>query len=172
VLQWMVFFQAVALVTPAEGGFVPAHVTRTYTQHLAAPPREVFALLGPVEEKKWARGWEPRFAFPVGGGDEPGAVFSIAGHGPETLWVLNAFDEHRLYVEYLQFTPGVRVTVLRITLEPSGQGDETAAEISYTWTALSEKGSEWLEAHGAHFEQGMAEWEAELNGYLRASKRK
>jgi hypothetical protein len=164
--------QAVGVVAPSAGGFVPAHTTRSYTQHLAASPQEVFSLLGPVGEKKWARGWEPRFAFPAGGGDEAGAVFTIAGHGPETLWVLNTFDEHRLYVEYLQFTPAVKVAVLRIALKPSGQADETLAEISYSWTALSQKGNEWVEAHVAHFEQGMADWEAELNGYLKASPRK
>jgi hypothetical protein len=40
--------------------------------------------------------------------------------------------------------------------------------ISYTWTALSAKSNDFIEAHqGPLFEEGMREWESGFNAYLR-----
>lgn len=167
----VLLLQVVTLAPPAASPFVPAHLTRTYTQHLSAPPREVFPLLGPWGEKKWAEGWEPRFLHPAAGRDERGAVFTTFRDGSETVWVLTAFDEARQHVEYVQVTPGVKATLLVVSLAPTSRPDESVAEISYTWTALSEKGNDYIDAHrGPLFDQKMAAWEKEMNDYLKAAR--
>jgi hypothetical protein len=154
--------------SPPAGG--PTSVTRltlSYTQHLAAPPEEVFPLLGPAGEKKWAHdGWAPKFVYPPTGVDEQGCVFTTGGPDGESVWMLTTFDARRRRVEYLEVTPGARVTEIRIALLPEGR-DRTAAKVTYTWTALSDAGSRFIAAHrGAVFEQSMAEWETRLNAYL------
>ena len=156
---------AVAVGSASPAPLVPARLTRSYTQHLDAPPGVVFPLLGPVQEKKWAHGWDPVFVYPPGGADERGCVFMTGGGA--SVWILTVFDEPSLRVEYVQVTSGVRVSELSITLAPAG-ATGTAAVISYTWTALSAKSNEFIEAHrGPLFEEGMREWESGFNAYLR-----
>jgi hypothetical protein len=73
----------------------------------------------------------------------------------------------------VQVTPGVEATLLAVTLAPAPRPDESVADISYTWTALSETGNEYIELHrGPAFEQKLAAWEKELNDYLRAARAK
>jgi hypothetical protein len=145
-----------------------ARLTQSYIQHLAAPPERVFPLLGPAGEKKWAdHDWTPRFVYPPTGVDEPGCIFTTRGPHGESVWVLTAFDERRGRVEYLEVTPGVLVTEIRIVLLPEGEAG-TAATITYTRTALSVAGRKVIATHrGTAFTRAMAEWERVLNAYLK-----
>jgi hypothetical protein len=164
-VQSILVLGALALAPASPASLAAARLTRSYTQHLDAPPGVVFPLLGPVQEKKWAHGWDPVFVYPPGGADERGCVFMTGGGA--SVWVLTMFDEPGLRVEYVQVTAGVRVSELSITLAPHGT-TETVAVISYTWTALSAKSNEFIEAHrGPLFEEGMREWESGFNAYLR-----
>ncbi|HXB54901.1 MAG TPA: SRPBCC family protein [Vicinamibacteria bacterium] len=164
-MQPILLLGALAMSSPSPEPFVPARLTRSYTQHLDAPPGVVFPLLGPVQEKQWAHGWDPAFVYPPGGVDERGCVFMTGGGA--SVWILTVFDAPGLRVGYVQVTPGVRVAELSITLAPAGTTG-TVAVISYTWTALSAKSNEFMEAHrGPLFEEGMREWEAGFNAYLR-----
>ncbi len=165
-IQLILLLGALDLGTAGPPAFVPVRLTRSYTQHLDAPPGVVFPLLGPVQEKKWAHGWNPAFVYPPGGADERGCVFTTGGD--TNVWILTVFDETSLRVEYVQVVAGVRVTELRITLAAAGAAG-TAAAISFTWTGLSARGIEFIEAHrGPLFEEGMGEWESGFNAYLRA----
>jgi hypothetical protein len=149
------------------------HLTRTYTQHLAGTTDEVFPLLGPIGEKRWAQGsWNPTFVHPPRGADEVGCVFTTrAQDGHETVWVLTRFTRSH-EVEYVQVTPGLRVTQLQIALAPDGPG-HSAAAITYIWTALSPEGQAWLDAHrGEQFDESMAEWEQAVNAYLHRAVRR
>jgi hypothetical protein len=47
-IQLILILGAVNTASPAP--FVPPRLTRSYTQHLDAPPGVVFPLLGPVQE--------------------------------------------------------------------------------------------------------------------------
>src|SRR5258708_15171628 len=156
---------ALAVGSASAARLVPGRLTRSYTQHLDAPPGVVFPLLGPVREKKWAHGWDPVFVYPPGGVDERGCVFMTGGGA--SVWILTVFDEPGLRVDYVQVTAGVRVSELSIRLAPAGAAG-TIAVISYTWTALSAKSNEFIEAHrGPLFEEGMRQWESGFNAYLR-----
>jgi hypothetical protein len=164
-LQLILLLGALDMGSASPAPFVSMRLTRSYTQHLDAPPGVVFPLLGPVQEKKWAPGWDPAFVYPPGGADERGCVFTTGG-GP-SVWTLTVFDEPSLRVEYVQVTAGVRVAELRIT--PAAEGAAgTAAVICYTWTSLSARSNEFIEAHrGPRFEGGMQEWESGFNAYLK-----
>jgi hypothetical protein len=164
-IQLLLLLGALDVGSASPTPFVSVRLTRSYTQHLDAPPEVVFPLLGPVQEKKWAHGWDPAFVYPAGGADERGCVFTTGGGA--SVWILTVFDERSLRVEYVQVAAGVRVTELHITLAAEGTAG-TAAAISYTWTSLSARSNEFIEAHrGPRFEEGMKEWESGFNAYLR-----
>ncbi|HWW92058.1 MAG TPA: hypothetical protein VN375_01740 [Vicinamibacteria bacterium] len=164
-IQSILVLWALAVASASAAPLAPGRLTRSYTQHLDALPAVVFPLLGPVQEKKWAHGWDPAFVYPPGGADERGCVFTTGGGA--SVWILTVFDEPSLRVEYVQVTAGVRVSELSITLAPQGTTG-TVAVISYTWTALSAKSNDFIEAHrGPLFEEGMREWESGFNAYLR-----
>jgi hypothetical protein len=164
-IQLILLLGALGMDSASPAPFVPVRLTRSYTQHLDAPPGVVFPLLGPVQEKKWAHGWDPVFVYPPGGADERGCVFTTGGGA--SVWILTVFDEASLRVEYVQVTAGLRVAELRITLAAAGAAG-TVAVISYTWTGLSPRSNEFIEAHrGPRFEEGMREWESGFNAYLK-----
>jgi hypothetical protein len=164
-IQLILLLGALNAGSASPAPLVPVRLTRSYTQQLDAPPGVVFPLLGPVQEKKWAHGWDPAFVYPPGGADERGCVFTTGGGA--TVWILTVFDEPSLRVEYVHVTAGVRVAELHITLAAEG-ATGTAAVISYTWTGLSARSNEFIEAHrGPLFEAGMREWESGFNAYLR-----
>jgi len=146
-------------------------VTRTGVQTWDAPPERVLPLLTPLGEKAWAVGWEPELRWQAPG-TGVGTLFVTRAHGPgETVWVLEAFDAAGGRVAYLHVTPGFLVVELAITLSALPE-NRTRAQISYTFTALSEAGNtqaaRMTETHHAEF---MRDWERELNHFLRTGRK-
>ena len=164
---------AVLATVLSSTSFTPVHLTRSYTQRIAAPASVVFPLMGPSGERKWAGPtWSPDFLFPRDARDQAGAVFRTSHGGRETIWTLTVFDEKTLRVEYVQVSPGHHVAQLAVQLAPDGDA-RTRAEITYTWTGLSATGNAFIERHrGAHFDESMSVWEKELNDYLSAAASK
>ena len=153
-------------LAPREAPFTPVRLSRSYIQHLVAPPAEIFPLLGPAGERKWAKGWNPRFLYPATAPDEEGSVFATPHETGETYWVLSRFDRAALKVQYVQFRPGERITVIQVALAPDGARG-TAAEVRYTWTVLAPSSLPFLEAHRGHaFDDAMADWESQINACL------
>ena len=146
--------------------FVPARLTRTAVQRYAAPPPAVFPLLGPAGETRWAGDdWKPAFLWPRDARDERGAVFTTGKTGRETIWLLTVYDDKALRIAYVQVSPGHHVAELEVRLQ--GEGSGTRADVTYTWTGLSEAGNAFVDAHrGSHFDDAMAGWERELQEYL------
>ena len=63
----------------------PNRVSRSYTQHLGAPPTEVFPLLCPVREAEWVKDWRPRLVLSDSGFAEPDCVFITPGIPEDAL---------------------------------------------------------------------------------------
>jgi hypothetical protein len=146
----------------------PVRATLTYVQHLAGTPGDVFPLLCPVREMEWVEGWEPGIVISHSGVAERDCVFTTPDGEREAIWTILEHDPHAHVVEMLKVTPGFIVTRLRIALalEPGG----TAATVTYTYTALSSAGEEFVAGRTpAAYEAFMRGWEAELNRYLLAT---
>jgi hypothetical protein len=126
---------------------------------------EVFPLFGALEEKKWAEGWNPQFAYPVPVRDQRGMVFSVEHSGRTGVWTCTAFDESAGYVQYVFMLGDVMVTVIDIHLTRAS-ANETAVSVVYERTALRPEAND----HVAHFAKGDAksgpEWAEAINGYL------
>lgn len=148
----------------------PYRVAHTYTQHLDAPPDRVFPLLCPVRECDWVNGWEPRLVITESGVAEQDCIFTIGPAGNEATWVVTLY-EPPCRIEFVKVTPGETVGWIAIRLEQKGSA-ETLAEVTYAYTALSERGRAVVDAFTLdHYEGFMREWEDELNHFLRTGSR-
>lgn len=154
-------------MNPVDSG----RVTRSYVQHIEAPPARVFPLLCPVREAEWLDGWadEVEMIHSVSGLAEDGCVFRTRTPGrPETVWMITRFDPAERIVEFVRVTTGLVATRLRIVVEPEAEAS-SRVHITYTFTALSASGVAFVE--GTHsegaFRRDMAWWEASMNHWLR-----
>ena len=150
----------------------PVRVKRTYTQSLVARPENVFPLLCPVREVEWANGWNPRQVVSASGLVEADCIFVTPGEPQDSVWVVTAWDPKRFYVEFVKVTPGFTVGKIEIQLR-EGDSDGTLADVSYSYTALSEAGEEFVqEFTPEYYDKFMREWEAELNYFLETGRMK
>ncbi|MBN2341209.1 MAG: hypothetical protein JXX29_05400 [Deltaproteobacteria bacterium] len=144
----------------------PNRVCHSYVQHLHAAPEVVFPLLCPVLEEEWVPGWSPEFVLSDSGAAEEECVFVTPGDPASSIWIINRHEPERHYVEMYKVTPAVTVGKLRIQLSDTADG-ETAAEVSYEYTALSDEGDQFIEAFTKDaYNTFMQDWETALNAYL------
>jgi hypothetical protein len=142
----------------------PVRATRTFTQHLDAPPARVFPLLCPVREADWADGWEPLWIASQSGLAERGCIFATSGT-PDAIWVVTTHDSASGLVEMVKITPGITACVLTIKLSESPVG--TDAVVTYEHTSLGPEGDAFVDSFTQeHYDGLMREWESQLNHFL------
>ena len=143
----------------------PIRVTRTYTQHLVAPPSRVFPLLCPVREVDWLEGWDPPEVFAESGVAEPDCVFLTEGGPARTIWYVTRHEPGNGFIEMIKITPAVTACRLTIQLRPVAGGSE--ASISYSHTSLGPAGDAFVASFTEeHYRQFMRDWEERMNHYL------
>ncbi len=143
----------------------PHRVSRTYTQHLCAPPEAVFPLLCPVREAEWLEHWDPIDVLTESGVAEPDCVFRTLAGGRETVWYLTRHEPDQGFVEFVRITPGLTACRLRIQLALAPGGSE--ARITYTHTSLGPDGDAFIhDFTEAHFQGFMQDWERRMNHFL------
>jgi len=144
----------------------PNRVTRTYVQHLDAPPDVVFPLLCPVREADWIVGWDPLLVFSKTGVAERDCVFITPAVPASAIWYITRHEPDAGFVEMLKITPGVTACRLTIRLRPVTAGCE--AEITHSHTSLGTDGDAFVASFtDEYYRQFMQDWEARLNHYLR-----
>ena len=145
----------------------PNRVSRSYTQHLEAPPAKVFPLLCPVRETEWVNDWRPKLVISGSGLAEPGCVFVTPGIPDDAVWLMTVYDMKKHRLEIIKFIPGMVIGTISVGLAADGK-DRCTADITYAYTSLSDHGDLALEEFTpAHFESFMRTWETELNHFLR-----
>ena len=140
--------------------------TRTHTIHLNGQIENIFTLFDPIGEKKWSEGWNPIIISPNAEIHE-GTVFITKNRdGTETIWTITALDQAKHDIAYTAVTPSIRVTLINITCQPEDD-NHTKAHVTYTITALSEKGKQYVKTFtDQHYGEFMANWEKAINHYL------
>jgi hypothetical protein len=131
----------------------------------------VFNLFDPVGERKWAEGWNPTFIYPKSGVHQ-GSVFTTTDHdGNEAIWIVTKLDRNGQSIVYSSVMPGFKVSIIEIICQPNG-ADHTKTRVTYTITALSEKGKQYVTSMSKqHYEEWMTSWEKAINHYLRHGQR-
>jgi hypothetical protein len=145
----------------------PVRVKRTYVQTLNAPPAQVFPLLCPVREIEWANGWNPHLVITTSGLIEPDCIFVMPDKPQDAIWIVTQWNPSEFFVEFIKVIPGFTVGKIEIQLR-DGSNRQTLAQVSYSFTALSEPGVEFVNQFTVErYTAFMREWEAELNQFLR-----
>lgn len=147
----------------------PTRIAHSYTQHLEAPPRDVFPLLCPVRERDWVEGWDPTWILSVSGVVEEDCVFATEDEHGESVWIVTDHDPELYRLRMYKLTPGLVLTRVDIRLLPL-RDSATSAEVHYSYTALSEAGEAWVAERTADwYLRFMEKWEQALNAYLRSN---
>lgn len=149
----------------------PNRVSWSYTQHLEALPEKVFPLLCPIREMEWVNDWKPKRVLSASGVAETDCVFITHGIPEDALWLINVHDVENHHLEIIKVIPEVVVGRITVTLAAAGEAESTA-DITYSYTALSDHGNRALEEFTKeHFEGFMKAWEEELNHFLRTGEK-
>lgn len=149
----------------------PVRTSHSYLQKLNGDIQTVFALLCPVRETDWVNGWNPELVLSESGLVEKSCVFVMPGQPEPSVWIVTGRDEVRFTVSFVKVTPRFVVTEIDIRLEECSGG--TAAEVSYSHTALGPSGEAYVEDFSEEdYRAFMTEWEEELNHYLEHGTRR
>jgi hypothetical protein len=153
-------------------GFTAERVSKSATIRLEGPIEKVFPLFGPVEEMKWADGWNPVVLYPASGYVEEGMVFTTQGHGHgETVfaWIVSKYQAENHVIEYIVSTAN-RYWVITVRCFASSV-EQTKATISYTYTGLTPLGNEInKQAIEKIYKQNLKDWEEAINHYLKTGE--
>ena len=173
ILVALVVAAAAVLVTihlhglrPAAGPVVRTENSFEFTVH--APVQRVVPLFGASAERAWGGShWNPEFVYPLPERDEPGEVFTISHGHLHSTWVNTVFDLQAGRVQYVYVIPGAQVAVIDIYARPL-DGATTGVKVVYQRTALDPSFNAHVTELGRKDGQGGPEWEAAINGYLKA----
>jgi len=152
--------------------FSAKRVIRAYRQTIFATPEKVFPLLCPVREADWLDGWHYDMIYSKSGLAEEGAVFSTPHHDTtETIWLVTNYDMKNFQIDFARFTPESRTCFLQISVSAKGN-DESFVDISYTYTAISEQGNDFIDSFTEEsFLESVKFWEDAMNYYLKTGKK-
>jgi len=147
----------------------PIRISRTSAIVLQGMPDEVFPLFGPIREREWAPGWDPTIIYPGGVLAEAHMVFTTRTHDAdeaEATWTISAYDPEHGSIEYTVFTPG-RLWTVAICCRPGHADRTTRAEVTYTYTGVTDRGQHLNEAALERmFGRDLRDWEEQINGTL------
>src|SRR5688572_26409810 len=91
----------------AEEAFKAARSSRSSIISVHAEIEEVFPLFGPLLEKEWAAGWEPRVIYLERGDVAEHMIFQTKGsHGDDYLWAVTQYQPEQHLIEYTVQTSG------------------------------------------------------------------
>jgi hypothetical protein len=145
-----------------------AHTHEEFSVIVKALHEKAFPLFGAYEERKWAKGFEPRFIHPCPPGDQKGMIFTWVLGGAPSVWANTAFDPATGHVQYIYFVQDTMVTLIDIRLTKAG-GAETRVDVVYERTALRPDANQKVTQHAQADRNRGSEWDAMINGYLRES---
>lgn len=150
-------------------GSARAHTEERFSFVANAPMDRVAPLFGAEGERVWALDWDPQFVYPVPAADQEGMVFTVSHGHLKSAWVNTEFDARNGRIQYAYVIPDVMATLITLRLTP--EGDQTRVEVKYERTSLSPEADEHVRQTAQQHNKG-ADWEKQVNGYLKGENRK
>jgi hypothetical protein len=145
------------------------HIRRTGQISLQGSVQKVFPLFGPVDEAKWAPGWEPSLKY--GSNAELGTVFTTETSTHPAIWIVTRYDANSHDMQYTTVFPEDRVMQLDIACHPADAA-ETRCDVAYTITALSDSAIAAVEHYTQdRHDERIAHWQIAINHYLQTGTR-
>jgi hypothetical protein len=151
--------------------FKPERITKCASIELDSSIEKVFPLFGPIREKDWAHGWDPEIIYPTAKEVEAHMIFRTKARDLSEAyytWVITKFFPEQYQIEYTVSTPN---RIWFIEIECSRKSSKTIAEICYTYTSLTPRGTELnQEALSRMYAEGLKDWQYAINYYLKNGK--
>ncbi len=151
--------------------FVPVSSSRERTIYLHGRPEMVFPLFEPLNEKKWAEGWDPEVLYPPDGTVREQMIFLTKPRFEDEdsyRWILTRYDIANSRISY-HVSAGDRIWFIDIACREHEMG--TAAKVCYTYIGLSadavRRNNAALEIM---FKEDLKDWEDAVNTYLASTE--
>ncbi|QBD75452.1 hypothetical protein EPA93_05315 [Ktedonosporobacter rubrisoli] len=145
--------------------FVAQRITRAHTIQLPGTLEKVFPLFEPLGEKLWAEGWDPTMLYPSSGLTQAGAVFTTQ-HPDTKIWTTIVYEKAQAHATYFNVLPHSHTSWINVRCERSG-AQESQAHITYTLTALTPLGNDYLATFTQEYYQGYIDsWQSSISRYL------
>jgi hypothetical protein len=130
-----------------------------------APFDQVAPLLGALEERKWAPGWDPKFIHPIPAHDQLGMVFTVPKGQSTSLWVNTAFDLAAGHIQYVYVINETMTTLIDIHLTRRS-AQKTEITVLYERTALVPGANAHVQQLADEDAGAGQEWDDAINGYF------
>ncbi len=152
--------------------FKSKRVARKVSQKINASSEKIFPLLSPDKMTEWLDGWNFQMIYSETGGGEEGAIFQTKHEEKiSTTWIITKFDEENKIIEFFRITPEILAVQIKMQIEDN-KNETSNLELEYIFTALTEKGNEYVEGNSSKkFFDMMKWWEKSLNYYLESGKK-
>ena len=154
---------------PQKGIRANPQVVREGSFELDFSAGRALSFFTPEGERAWAKGWDPKPIFPP----QPNIAFQENSvfrldHGPESsLWTILEADPHKYIAEYLCVVKGVRLSRVRVEIQPLGE-ERCRVHVRYVHTATSEKGLHFVASLTEEaYAQQMLDWQRMVNASIR-----
>ena len=129
-------------------------------------PDRAFTLFSPEGERTWVPNWIPEYLHPTDGAPAPGLVFRTRAGGELTLWLVLRYDVDARLAEYVRVTPDSRLGTVVVRCHGVAD-DHTQVEVTYSLTALSERGNGVLESFTERaYAKMMADWRDRISALV------
>lgn len=153
--------------------FTAKRVSRSHRIVLNDSLQNVFCLFTPEEEKKWAAGWQYKLVYPPSAKTEHNLIFTTHTHShkqDDAIWIISKYTPETSEIEYYRIEPEIKIGFIQIQCSESPDNN-TIAEISYTYTALSESGNEFVSNFTEDYYQNFINsWQNAINYYIKTGK--
>ena|SRR5690242_20969872 len=148
--------------------FVAQQVTRSHVILVPAPVDRAFPLFEPLGEKLWVHGWNPDMLYPASGVAQEGTVFTTQhANEPVKVWTIITYEREQAHVTYINVLPQAYTSCIDVRCESNGT-EASSVCVSYTLTALSPHGNEYIERFTGehHYQAYISSWETAIRYYL------
>jgi len=153
-------------MSQVNSSFQAKQALRTGSIRLDGPIDKVFPLFTPIEEKKWAPGWDPQPVWPASGEVVEGMIFTVKEDPGTVYWVVTHYDPQRHEISYANVMPGQTVNRIEIACKPAG-ANQTECTVKYAFVGLSDEGNNFVEMHSeAVYAAKMQHWTKAINHAL------
>jgi hypothetical protein len=141
---------------------MPRRIHASHTIVVDAPVDPCFMYFTPAGEELWVDGWQPTYIEPADGRTQAGMVFTTGAGDEYTVWMLVDFDRAQHRSRYARCTPGSRTGFVEVQCRAQ-DARHTQVSVTYTLTALSERGAQALAAfEGERFDAMIGGWADEI----------
>jgi Polyketide cyclase / dehydrase and lipid transport len=136
-------------------------VTRAASFLLPLSAEEAIELFTPEGERRWAGiHWDPVYPDAGTRGDPaPGLVFTTAGDGGTTVWVVLAREPDR--ITYARVLPDHSAGIVTVTCSPTAD-ESSQVTVQYDITALGDAGEAFASSLADHYDAFIESWRDEI----------